>query len=439
MRFHIIMATLTGLTLLSACQEREVILPGERLSIREGQDGFEDPETPNQARPIALPAQVANASWPQSPVSEIYRTDNAAFAGSLSPVWSVSIGQGDTKRQRLNADPIVDGGRIYTMDSAHRVSAVSTGGQVLWTHDLTPLRDDNSQAQGGGLASGGGRLFVASGFGTVTALDPATGAEIWTQRVDNTATGAPTYYDGLVYVTSGDSIGWAIEADTGRVRWQVEGVSDINNVAGAPAPAVNDTRVVFSFGSGTLQSVFRLGGLRLWNADVAGSRRGFAISKIDDITGDPLIDGDTLYAGNHSGRLVAFDVNSGERRWTARDGALNPVWPAGDSVFFISDRNQLIRLDAADGSRIWAVDLPGYEPKRNPQKKRKQFYAMHGPILAGGRLIVAGNDGLIRAFDPTNGALIGTTEISGGATTRPVVAGGTLYVISGNGQLRAFR
>ena len=95
-------------------------------------------------------------------------------------------------------------------------------------------------------------------------------------------------------MTSGDSVGWAIEADTGRVRWQIDGVSDINNVAGAPAPAVNDDRVIFSFGGGTLQSAFRKGGLRLWNAVVAGTRNGFSIGKIDDITGDPLISGNTL-------------------------------------------------------------------------------------------------------------------------------------------------
>lgn len=441
MRHHTIMAGLAGLTLLTACGESEAILPGERLGIREVlQTGVAEPGDPeNRSRAFAAPAQTSNASWPQSAVSPAVRTTHASLSPGLAPLWSVSIGQGDKRRVRLNADPVAGADRIFAMDSAHQISAVSTGGEVLWTHDLTPLRDDNSQAQGGGLALADGRLYAASGFGTLTALDPATGAEVWTQKLDATATGAPSYYDGLVYVTSGDSVGWAVEADTGRVRWQIDGLSDINNVAGAPAPAVNDDRVIFSFGSGTLQSAFRQGGLRLWNADLAGTRPGVALARIDDITGDPLIDGDTVYAGNHSGRVVAFDVASGERRWTAQDGALNPIWPAGDSVFFVSDRNQLLRLDATDGSRIWAVDLPGYKPERRPQKRRDQSFANHGPVLAGGRLIVAGSDGTIRAFDPTDGSLIAQTPIPGGATTRPIVAGGVLYVVSTKGQLHAFR
>ena len=42
-------------------------------------------------------------------------------------------------------------------------------------------------------------------------------------------------------------------------------------------------------------------------------------------------------------------------------------------------------------------------------------------------------------FDPTNGALVRSIEIPGGATSDPVVAGGTLYVVSADGKLLAYR
>ncbi|SNR27004.1 Outer membrane protein assembly factor BamB, contains PQQ-like beta-propeller repeat [Puniceibacterium sediminis] len=436
-----IMAGLLGATLLAACGSNEVVLPGERLGIREvlQNRGTEEGTPANTQRAINLPAQVANAAWAQSGVSPFARTENAALGASLTPLWSVNIGQGDQRRHKLNTNQVALGGRIFTMDSANLVTAVSTDGQVLWTHNLTPLRDASNQAQGGGFAAADGRLYVASGFGTLSALDAATGAEIWVQRLDSAATGAPTYRDGLIYLTSGDSLAWAVEAQDGRIRWQIEGVGDINNVAGAPAPAVDDQRVVFAYGDGTVQAAFRQGGLQLWNANIAGGRDGSAIALIDDVTGDPLISGDTVFAGNFSGRTVALDKASGERLWTAKQGALGPMWPAGDSVFFVSDRNQLVRLDARDGTQIWAVDLPGYLARSNPQKKRDRTFANLGPILAGGRLIVASTDGQIRSFDPTSGALVGTTAIDGGATTRPIVVNGVLYVVSGKGQLHAFR
>ncbi|MGY9049417.1 hypothetical protein P775_27375 [Puniceibacterium antarcticum] len=441
LRNFTILAGLLGATLLAACGENEPILPGERLGIREvlQSRGAEPAPPPNSARAISLAGQVANTSWPQSAVSPFVRTENAALAASLSPLWAVNIGQGDSSRYKLNTDPVALDGRIFTMDSASKVTAVSTAGRVLWTHDLTPLRDADDQAQGGGFAAANGRLYVSSGFGTLSALDAATGAEIWTQRLDNTATGAPTYRDGVIYLTSGDTLGWAIEAQDGRIRWQIEGVGNINNVAGAPAPAVDDQRVVFAYGDGTVQAAFRQGGLRLWNAAIVGGRTGSAIALINDVTGDPLIAGDSVYAGNFSGRTVAFDKATGERRWTAQQGALGPMWPAGDSVFFVSDRNKLVRLDARDGTQIWEVDLPGYLQRKNPQKQRDRTYANLGPIMAGGRLIVASTDGQIRGFDPASGALVSSTAIDGGATTRPIVVNGVLYVVSGKGQLHAFR
>ena len=59
--------------------------------------------------------------------------------------------------------------------------------------------------------------------------------------------------------------------------------------------------------------------------------------------------------------------------------------------------------------------------------------------MAGGRLVVASGDGVLRFFDPASGATVGQAAIPGGASSNPVVAGGTLYVVSQKGQLLAFR
>ncbi|SHH74468.1 PQQ-binding-like beta-propeller repeat protein [Marivita hallyeonensis] len=441
MQTKILAASVLALSVLSACTEREIILPGERLGVREvlQETGPDAQDLGNVTLAANVPAAVNNGSWAQSHVSPWSRTTNAALSSTLTPVWSTPIGQGDKRRARIITDPVVADGRVFTVDSAGRVTATSTNGEALWTYSLVPLRDDASQALAGGLAHSNGRLYVTSGFGTLTALDASSGTEIWTQRLQNGATGAPTVFGGLVYVVAGDSTAWAIEEEDGRVRWESDGLGDVGNVAGAAPPAVNNTHVVFSFGSGAVQGAFRQGGLRLWSADIVGARRGFAIALVDDITGYPVIDGNTVYAGNHSGRVVALNINSGERLWTAQHGALEPVWPAGGSVYLVSDLNQLIRLDATDGTQIWAVDLPGYEPVRRPQRRRDSAFTNHGPIMAGGRLIVASSDGVIRSFDPASGDLISETPIRSGATTRPVVANGTLYVVSKNGTLHAYR
>jgi outer membrane protein assembly factor BamB len=79
-----------------------------------------------------------------------------------------------------------------------------------------------------------------------------------------------------------------------------------------------------------------------------------------------------------------------------------------------------------------------YFDKENP-RKQKAITAHYGPVLAGGRIAVASGDGLLRLFSPTDGTLVATAPIPGGAAAQPALAGGMLFVVGGNGQLHAFR
>lgn len=434
---------LSALCLLMACEKKEALLQGEREDIREvlssdaGQSALSEQTVTGDIPPLSLPATRANSNWTQSISNATTRTAHPALGAAPQLIWSANIGSGDGKKSRITADPVVADGRIFTLDAQAQVTAVSTAGKVLWTRDLTPVNDNSNDASGGGLAYGDGQLYVSSGFGLMTALDAATGAEIWQQNLRATGTGSPSVAGDLVYLVAGDELAWALERDTGRIRWQLSATPDIRNVMGAPAPAISDQYVVFAFGSGEVQGAFLKGGLRRWDAQIAGQRQGYSSGLVGDITGDPVIDGERVYVGSHSGRTVALKLGNGERLWTAPDGPLNRIWPAGDSIFMISDRNELLRLSAEDGRRIWGEALPFFT--KTKQRRQAEIFAHHGPIIAGGRLIVASNDGLLRYFDPTNGRTLGQTPMPGGATTNPVVAGNTLYVVSSKGQLLAFR
>ena len=425
---------------LAGCAEKDVILPGKREDLRApfGETSENQIKTENVAQAIALASQSSNANWLQRIGSSATRTAHPALARQLTGVqWSTSIGQGDSRRFRITADPVVADGRIFVMDAKSTVTALSLTGQKLWSVDVTPVRDRESDAGGGGLAYGDGKLIVTSGFGTLRALDPSSGSEIWTQDLDASTTGTPSISRGIVYVVGGDNIAWAINADTGRVAWQLGGSPGVSRVSGGPAPAVGSDLVVFAFGTGEMQAAFRKGGTRRWDATVAGQRRGIAATAVSDITGDPVISGNTVFAGSYSGRIVALNADSGSRLWTAKDGALGPVWPAGGSVFAVTDRNELVRLDGETGTRIWGTKLPFFVSE--DRRRRVEIVAHYGPIVAGGRVLVGSNDGLIRSFDPVTGTLMSSVDVPGGSTTNPVVAGNTLYVVSRKGVLHAIR
>jgi outer membrane protein assembly factor BamB len=287
------------------------------------------------------------------------------------------------------------------------------------------------------LAFGDGRLFASTGHAELIAMDPSSGAILWRQNLGAPAAGAPTVENGVVYTVGRDSSAWAVKASDGRVLWQLPGTPSVSGMMGSAAPAVTANAVLFPFQSGEVVAALKKGGIRLWGTTVAGQRLGRGYTGVSDITGDPVVNGSVTYAGNQSGRTAAFETASGKRIWTAKEAAYSPVLPVGGSVFLVSDEAKLVRLDADTGEAIWSVDMPYYTQKR--EKKRARITAHYGPVLAGGRLVVASADGVLRFFNPTNGALVSSVELPGGAAAAPALAGGALYVVSKNGQLHAFR
>lgn len=423
--------------LLAACADQEIILEGERLDIDAAGAGAVVATTPERPHVFRLPPATAEQDWTHRSGNARHVAVHPALGRSLELAWSAEIGQGNDRRHRITADPVVAGGRVYALDSRALVSAHTTQGAPLWTRNLTPPTDKGDDASGGGLAVAGASLFVTSAFGTLTALDAATGDIRWIQDLDAAATGAPTVADGRVYVVTRNAIGWAIDAATGRILWQVLGAISPSGLAGGPAPAVSGQVVIFPFASGQLVAAVPGPGTQVWASSVAGRRQGRAFSRYSDLAGDPVVEGGIVYAGNHSGSAAALDTATGLPVWQARVGALGPVWAAGGSLFFVTDENQLVRLDAASGETVWAVDLGFFTRERI--KRRKGTFAHYGPVLAGGRLIIVSDDGLMREFDPVTGALVAQSELPGRAARNPVVAGGTLYVVTGRGQLHAFR
>ena len=423
---------------LSACGDGEVILPGERLPLEAAAPGFALAPMTAPMTAFTAPAAVVNGAWTHTNGTPSHAIRHPALSPNPIPVWSAPVGAGDSRGNRITATPVAAGGVVYTLDSEAGVAAVNAAtGAVLWRADLSPASDPSSDASGGGLALSGGVLFATSGFGSLTALDSRTGARLWVQDLDAAATGAPTTEGDLVYAVSRDGLGWAVETANGKVRWQVDGIGDAAGVTGPAGPAVSGRTVFFPFGAGDIVAALRDGGTRLWGAPVTGARDGAAYFELDDITGTVVVDGARLYAGNATGRIVALDAVSGERIWTAREGAVGPVWPSAGSVFAVTDAGAAIRLDAETGATVWSTQLPTFTATR--ERRRKGVVAHHGPVLAGGRLWIASSDGLLRGLDPSTGAVAAQITLPAGAASAPIVVNRVMYVMDERGRLNALR
>ena len=443
---------LTAALGLSACSEREEILQGKRFDLRDGltvtaEEAIvaetAESEAEKQALmagpaaivPISLPKQQNIGDWTHKNGSNTHRVTHPAMSATPSLRWTVNVGAGTKVKLHLTGDPIVVGDQIFVQDAASVLYAVGKDGQVNWSQDLTPAFEKSGQASGGGIAASGSSIVATTGFGEVISLDVATGQVNWRHRVEASIASAPVIVNDLVIVVSRDNIATGLNLSNGRIEWEQQSTGSDPGIIGAGTPAATSRLVVLPFTNGEVIAALTRNGQRVWSSALTGTRAGTVRSALKDISGDPVIDGRTIYAANQAGQLVSLDRRSGARNWTVNDGSYGPVWPVGGSVFFLSDTAQIKRLSAADGSEIWAADLPNFVK----EKKRFTVYTHFGPILAGGQLWVASSDGLLRSYDPETGAAGKTVAIPNGAASAPAISDGVMYIVSAKGQLHAFQ
>ncbi len=117
-----------------------------------------------------------------------------------------------------------------------RLSAQNGG--VLWSFSTVPDAkssfdylhpfNTNNVARagfGGGIAADAGKLFVATGYGTIIALDAGTGQPVWNKKLNIPIREAPTAADGRVFVVNSESELYCLKATDGSRTLDAEGAA----------------------------------------------------------------------------------------------------------------------------------------------------------------------------------------------------------------------
>lgn len=427
---------------LSGCESAEKIfgsdkdppLPGERLSILQLQkDLIPNPDL--EAEDIALPEIWQNKFWPQAGGYPNHAMTHVALARGFKRAWTASIGSGGNHRTPLTAIPVVAEDTVFTLDTAGNLSAFTLAeGRRLWRQSVVPRGEGRSGAVGGGLAWHEGRLYVTAGYKHLMAVDPKSGGDIWRAVLPAPARSAPTVMDGRVYLVTLDNRLMVYGAADGNLLWQYTGVSEATNLLGSASIAADETLVVLPLSSGELYGLRPENGQVVWQDNLSAVRRGGALSAIADVRGLPVIDRGMVFAVSYSGRLVALDQVTGQRRWQREIGSAEMPWVAGDTVYVVTAEQQVTALKRSTGEVRWVADLPRWK-----DKKRSQPVVWAGPLLAGDRLIVTGSNRDLLELSPLDGSILATHKLPGETLMAPVVAGGTMIVLSQNGTLSAWR
>jgi outer membrane protein assembly factor BamB len=397
-----------------------------------------------EAVSVTLPVPIAFTDWPTTGGNPTNAPQNVAGDGPLDVVMRKKIGVGAGKRGAITAPPLVVSGRIYIMDSRNTVHAVDQAtGRQIWRKNLTStdtVRNrffgrESADALSGGLSSSDGRVYAATGFGSLVALDGATGAEVWRMNANSPIHASPLAGGGRVFVTTNDSELFAVDARTGEVQWTQSAIAEPARMLSSPSPALVGETLVAPFASGEIIAMLSANGRRLWSEALTRAGTTTSLSTINDIAGRPVVAGGIAFAASQSGTFAAVDMRTGVRLWDRPIASVQTPWVAGDFVFVVSITGELVAMDTKTGGVKWTRQLPAYKNER----KKKNLISWTGPVIMGGRLVLASSDGQLQVIRPEDGTTIATRNIKSEIYVSPAMAGGTLYYYTNDGELLALR
>ncbi len=386
--------------------------------------------------PIRLPPPVVNPDWPQAGGVPSHAMHHLAANDDLKLAWRADIGSGTSGASELLAQPVVAAGLVYTMDAEGVISAFDvSNGQRRWQYQPEGV-DAGSGLLDGGLAYDNDWLFVTMSSGKVLGLNATNGTEIWRQDLALPLRAAPTVAEGRLLVLSADNQLYALDGQTGRPDWRHAGFFEGAGLLGGPSPAVDGGVVVVPYSSAEVFGLRLDNGHPLWSDTVQRPRRTEALAQINDIDGQPVIEGDQVYVAGYGGQMAAIQLRRGVRTWDLDIGSTQAPWLAGDFIYVLTIRSEIVCLLRDNGGIRWVSPLPRLTDPKDPTSTPIDWT---GPVLVGDRLLIAGSNRQALSVSPYNGEILGRLDLPGPVLVPPVVAGGTVYFLTEDAELLAYR
>lgn len=334
--------------------------------------------------------------------------------------WSVSVGNGSDKFYTELA-PSLQVDALYAADFKGRVYAYGTeDGKRLW-------QVDTKARIAGGPGVSGDLVLVGTLEGEVIALKRTDGSEVWRAQLSSEALSVPVGDGNIVVARSIDGRIFGLSASTGERVWTFDRTVPELVLRGMSRPLIIGPTVVVGMENGRLVSLNLADGQPRWEQAISVPTGRTVLDRLVDIDGDMVLGDECLYAGSFGGDVVCSDPTSGEPGWRRSVKSYNSLALAGDKLL-VSDESGLVwALDAKSGAAAWKQEALLY---------RK----LSAPAYFGGYVVAGDFEGYLHWMDPSDGRLVGRSRVgSSPIATQPVASEGLLYVLSTDGRLAAIR
>lgn len=360
-------------------------------------------------------------------------------AAALDRLWTASLAGEDEDGLLLGLSPATDGQRIYAAGRDGMVSAfdLATGDRVwrtevprltigstaslgAWNKLVSSATTVSRQRLAAGPSVGGGLLVVGSSDGEVAALDAEDGRLLWNVTVGSEVNAAPATDGTRVFVrlASGQLI--ALDAKTGEQRWFADQPAPSLSLRGSSRPLIGDGRVYAGFDNGKVAAYEVERGQLMWESPLASPSGRSEIERLVDIDGPMRLAAGELYAVAYHGRAASLDADTGRPLWQ-RDLSSSAGLTADGLAVYVTDAD----------SQVWALDRVNGGPLWTQADLRARM--LTAPAVVGGFVAVGDLEGIVHLLDRETGRIVGREAVGGGALTANLLALGDVLVVQTTG------
>ena len=289
----------------------------------------------------------------------------------------------------------------------------------------------------------GKALYFGGDDGNVYAVDSETGGQIWKTKTRGPVPATPAVVNGTLYIGSYDGNFYALNADTGALKWKfatggerrfeakgLHGMQPKNQTIAdsfdifLSSPVVVDGAVYFGSGDGNVYALDANSGELRWKFKTG-----------DVVHASPAFADGVVFVGSWDSYFYAIDAKNGKEKWRFHGGedALihNQVGfqssPAVvDGVVYTGCRDaQLYALEAESGKEKWKID-------------NQLSWVITSPAVVGGKVYFATSDS---ALYHVAGAVTGKSLVKEDGRaymfSSPAVVNDTVFIGVLNGTLAA--
>jgi eukaryotic-like serine/threonine-protein kinase len=200
---------------------------------------------------------------------------------------------------------------------------------------------------------------------------------------------SPVIEGNIVYFGCLDSIFYALDLFTGKLRWNYTTGGSIRSTA-----TIFENKIFFTSGDGKLYCLDPAGKL-IWSFAARFDKQyDFA----DYFQSSPVISGNAIFFGSGDGYVYAVNLADGSLKWVFKAGDVVHATPAIDGIIlYIGSFDGFVyALSVDDGNLLWKFKTVGhrYFPKGEVQGS---------PVVANGLVIVGARDYNVYALDAAKG------------------------------------